>query len=80
MGGVQKNGNHRRSHHPHEKLKCWLGRHSIDTTWQNRLVPGWQRSVTSVNLYAEYKLRAAGLEDEYGFKIGGRNISNLFLG
>lgn len=42
-----------------------------------KLAPYWQRSYL-LNLYAEYMLREAGLEeDEQVFKTEGRNINNL---
>ena len=53
-------------------------------TWNNRLVPNRKRSssrlyiVTLFNLYAEYIMRNAGLEEtQAGIKIAGRNINNL---
>ena len=53
-------------------------------TWNNGLVPNWERSmsrlyvVTVLNLYAEYIMRNAGLdESQAGIKIAGRNINNL---
>ena len=57
--------------------------------WNNRLVLDWERSTSSLyivymlspclfNLYAEYIMRNAGLDDsEAGIKIAGRNINNL---
>ena len=45
-------------------------------TWNNRLVPNRKRSMS--NLYAEYIMRNAGLEEaQAGIKIAGRNINNL---
>ena len=53
-------------------------------TWNNRLVPNRKRStsrlyiVTLLNLYAEYIMRNAGLEEaQAGVKTAGRNINNL---
>ena len=51
----------------------------------NRLVPNRKRSTSRLilspclfNLYAEYIMRNAGLEEtQAGIKIAGRNISNL---
>ena len=54
-------------------------------TWNNRLVQKRKRSTSRLyivpclfNLYAEYTIRKAGLEEaQAGIKISGRNISNL---
>ena len=55
-------------------------------TWNNRLVPNRKRSTSRLyvvtllifNLYAEYIMRNAGLEEaQAGIKIAGRNINNL---
>ena len=48
----------------------------------NRLVPNWERSCilspSLFNLYAEYVMRNAGLEEtQAGIKIAGRNINKL---
>ena len=52
--------------------------------WNNRLVPNRKRSmsrlyiVTLLNLYAEYIMINAGLEEaQAGIKISWRNINNL---
>ena len=51
---------------------------------ENGLVPNWERSMSRLlspclfNLYAEYIVRNAGLEEaQAGIKIAGRNINNL---
>ena len=59
----------------------------VVTTWNNRLVPNRKRSkyVKAVdchpalfNLYAEYVMRNAGLDEaQAGIKITGRTITNL---
>ena len=48
------------------------------------MIPNWERSmsrlyiVTLFNLYAEYIMRNAGLDEaQAGIKIAGRNINNL---
>ena len=69
----------------HEKPVCGLGSNSQNWTWNNRLVPN-RKGVCQVcillpclfNLYAEYIMRNAGLEEEQaGIKIAGRTINNL---
>ena len=53
--------------------------------WNNRLVPNQERSTSRLyvvtllfNLYAEYIMRNAGLEEaQAGIKIAGKNINNL---
>ena len=54
-------------------------------TWNNGLVPNWERSTQGCilspclfNIYAEYIMRNAGLhETQAGIKTAGRNINNL---
>ena len=54
-------------------------------TWNNRLVPNWDRSTSKLyivtclfNLYAEYIMENTGLDEaQAGIKIAGRNIYNL---
>ena len=56
---------------PLEKPVCWSGSNSQNWTWSNRLVPNRKRSTSKVtilspclfNLYAEYIMRNAGLEE-----------------
>ena len=58
---------------------------SYNWTWKNRLVPnrtrvhqGYILSPSVFNLYAEYIMRNAGLEEaKVGIKIAGRNINKL---
>ena len=60
-------------------------RSSQKWTWNNRLVPNRKRSMSRLyivtclfNLYAEYIVRNAGLEEtQAGIKIATRNINNL---
>ena len=60
-------------------------RKQVRMTWKNRLVPNRKRSMSNCilspclfNLYAEYIMRNAGLEEtQAGIKIAGRNINNL---
>ena len=57
----------------------------VTRTWNNRLVPNWERiqqccilSPCLFNLYAEYIIQNARLnEAKAGIKIAGRNINNL---
>ena len=55
-------------------------------TWNNGVVPNWKRSMSRLcmlspclfNLYAEYILWNAGLDEaQAGIKTAGRNINNL---
>src|SRR5574340_200227 len=58
---------------------------SLNWTWNYRLVPNRKRSASRLyivtclfNLYAEYIMRNAGLEEtQAGIKISRRNINNL---
>ena len=55
------------------------------TSWKNKQVPNWERSMSGCilspclfNLYAEYIMRNAGLDGaQAGIKICRRNINNL---
>ena len=58
----------------------------MNKTWKNRLVPNWERRMSRLyiatllifNLYAEYIIRNAGLDEvQDGIKMAGRNINNL---
>ena len=57
----------------------------LEPTWNNRVVPNWERSTSRLylsfclfNLYAEYTLQNAGLDEaQAGIKIARRNINNL---
>ena len=57
----------------------------LNWIWNNRLVPNRKRSLSRlyivtllINLYVEYIMRNAGLEEaQVGIKTGGRNINNL---
>ena len=73
-----------------EHLTCLLrnlyaGQEATVRTWNNRLVPDQERNMSSYilspclfNLYAEYIMRNAGLDEaQAGIKIAGRNINNL---
>ena len=68
---------------------CIQDKKQQNWSWNNRLVLDWERSTSSLyivymlspclfNLYAEYIMQNAGLDDsEAGIKIAGRNINNL---
>ena len=84
MENSEREGNIRPPDLPLEKPVCRSGSNSQNWTWNNRLVPNRKRStsrlytVTLLNLYAEYIMRNAGLDEaQAGIKIAGRNISNL---
>ena len=70
---------------PLEKSVCKSSSNSENWTWNNRLVPNWERSTSRlyivtqlIYLYAEYIMRNAGLEEaQDGIKIARRNINNL---
>ena len=67
---------------PYEKSVCRLRINSQNWTWNNELVPKWEKSYILssclLNLYAEYIIQNARLhETQAGIKIAGRNINNL---
>ena len=65
-----RDGNTRPPDLPLEKFVCRSGSNSSNWTWNNRLVPNRKRSTSRLytvtclfNLYAEYIMRNAGLEE-----------------
>ena len=58
---------------------------TVNQTWNNGLVPNWERSTSScilsaclLSLYAEHTMQNDGLDEaQAGIKIAGRNINNL---
>ena len=64
---------------------CYLPGAKLWWTWNNRLVPNQERSTSRLcivnclfNLYAEFIIRNAGLDEaQAGIKISGRNINNV---
>ena len=64
---------------------CRSRSNSQKWTWNNSLVPNWERSMSRlyivtllIYLYAEYIMRNTGLDEaQAGIKIAGRNINNL---
>lgn len=80
----EESGNPKICHCPHSKFGHRTGSYSPDVTWINRLATSCERSkAKEYNLYLViqhkcciYILRKGGLEDEHGFKIGGRSINN----
>ena len=86
MGNSSRDGNSRPPDLPPEKYVCRSRRNSQNWTWNNnRLVPNRERSTSRlyivnllINLYAEYIMRIAGLDEaEAEIKTVGRNNSNL---
>ena len=85
MENSERDGNTRPPDLPLEKLVCSSGSNS----WKGQGITDWFQIGKGVcqgcilspcffNLYAEYIMRKAGLEDaQAGFKIDGRNINNL---
>ena len=53
----------------------------MNWTWNNGLVPYWERNILSpclFNFYAEYIVPNAGLDEaQAGIRIASRNINNL---
>ena len=70
---------------PPEKSVCRSGSNSQNWTWNNGLIPNWEGlsqgyilSLWLFNLYAEYIMQNAGLEEaQAGIKIARTNINNL---
>ena len=68
---------------PPEKPVFRLRSQQLDQTWNNGLVPNWERSmsrlyIVTLLIYAEYIVQNAGLDDsQAGIKMAGRNINNL---
>ena len=80
-----RDGNTRPPDLPLEKAVCRSRNNSLNWTWNNRLVPNWEKSTSRLcivtllfNLYAEYIMRNAGLDDsQAGIKTARRNTNNL---
>ena len=80
-----RDGNTRPPDLPPEKSVYRSRSNSYNRTWNNRLVPNWERSTSRLyivtllfNLYAEYIMQNAGLDEaQAGIKIAGRNINHL---
>uniref|UniRef100_A0A8C6DNC0 Reverse transcriptase domain-containing protein n=1 Tax=Moschus moschiferus TaxID=68415 RepID=A0A8C6DNC0_MOSMO len=81
----ERNGNTRPPHLPPEKSVCRSRSNSKNWTWNNSLVPNWERSMSRLilspclfNFYAEYIMRNARLDEaQAGIKFSGRNINNF---
>ena len=81
----ERDGNTRPPDLPPEKSVCSSRSNSQNLTWNHRLVPdlkgvcqGYILSPCLFNLYGEYIMRNAGLDEaQAGIKIAGRNINNL---
>ena len=79
-----RDGNTRSPYLPPENPVCRTRSNSQNWTWNNGLVPDWERSttrlyiVTLFNFYAEYIMQNAGLdESQAGIKTARRNSNNL---
>ena len=84
MGAVGQGATTRTGHGQGQALWPGLGHQKNQNwTWNNGLVPKWKRSTSRLsprlfNLYAEYIMRNAGLEEaQAGIQIARRNINNL---
>ena len=88
MENSERDGNTWPPDLPLEKSVCrsvTVRSSSYNWMWNNRLVPSRKRSTSRlyivtmlINLYIEYIMRNAGLEEaQAGIKIAGRNINNL---
>ena len=79
MENSEKDGNTRTPDLPLEKPVCRSGSNSYNWLQIGKGVPqGCISSPCLFNLYAEYIMRNAGLEEaQAGIKIAGRNINNL---
>ena len=85
MEKPERDGNIRPPDLQLEKPVSKSGGSSKNWTWNNKLVPDRKRSMSSCilspclfNLYAEYIMRNAGLQEtQAGIEISGRNINNL---
>ena len=85
MWKILRDGNTRPPHLPLEIAIYRSRSNSKNWTWNNRLVPNWERSMSWLyivtllfNLYAEYIMRNTGLnEAQAGLNIARRNINNF---
>ena len=82
MKNSERDGNTRLTDLPNEKPVCRSGRTGHGTTDWFQIGKGVRQgrilSPCLFNLYAEYIMRNAGLEEaQAGIKIAGRNINNL---
>ena len=72
---------------PPEKSICRSRSNSLNHTWNSRLVPNWERSISGCilspclfNFYAEYIMRNARLaESQAGIRISRKNIYFCFI-
>ena len=85
MENFSSDGSTRPPYLPPEISVCRSRSNSENRTCNNGLVPNWERRTSRlyivtllINLYAEYIMRNAGLEEaQAGIKIAERNINNL---
>ena len=81
----ERDGNTRPPDLSPEKSVCRSRSNNYNWTWNNRLVPNWERSTSRLyivtclfNLHAEYIMRKAGLDEaQAGIKTARSNINNL---
>ena len=82
---ILRDGNNRSPYLPSEKYVCRSGSNGQNWTWitdwfqiRKGVHQGCILSPCLFNLYAEYIMRNAGMEEvQAGIKIAGRNINNL---
>ena len=85
MENSSRDGTNRPLDLPPEKSVCRSRSNRLNWAWNKKLVPNWERSTSRLyivtclfNLYEDYIMRNAGLEEaQAGIKIAGRNINNL---
>ena len=81
-----RDGNNRPHFLPPEKPVCRSRSNSQNQTWNNGLIPNWERSICQgciltpclFNLYTEYIMQNAMLDEtQTGIKVDNRNINSL---
>ena len=86
MENFERDGHTRPPDLPLKKPVCRSGSNSYNWTWNNRLATNRKKEYVKAvycppclfNLYTEYIMRNAGLDEaQAGIKIDGRNINNL---
>ena len=85
MENSSRDGNTRPPYLPSEKSVYRSRSNSCNQTWNNRLVPNWEKITSklyiitlNINFYAEYIIQNARLDEaQAGMRIARRNINNL---